>query len=158
MKINIPDIPDLNQLVWRYLYIARMRAAEGLKANIPQEDWKISPWLEILCDDNIPKTFQFDEIDKVQYQAIINKMRTDRYKGYGADCMYHNLIRPMERLFTVDMPLNGRLIAALTYCEATEDLGLFIKKLVGWERCPDYLSEQSVIEELSKIRTKSLIV
>ena len=42
-----------------------MKAAVGFQANIPQEDWKISPWLEILCNDNIPKTFQFDEIDNV---------------------------------------------------------------------------------------------
>ena len=40
LKITIPDIPDLNQLEWRYLYKARIAAAEGYKADIPKNEWK----------------------------------------------------------------------------------------------------------------------
>ena len=52
---------------------------------------------------------------------------------YGPDCMYHNFVRPLERLFTVDMPLSKQLAQALKYKDATDDLGHFVMKLV-WIR------------------------
>ena len=153
--INIlpPDNPDLNQLVWRHFYKARSEAAKNYKANISDEDLKISPWLRLLCDESIPKTFYYDDIDKVQCLSAHKLMSKHNEDFYGPDCMYHNFVRPLERLFTVDMPLSKQLAQALKYKDATDDLGHFVMKLVGWDRFPGKFTAQSMVEELSKIRT-----
>ena len=50
------------------------------------------------------------------------------------------------------MPLNNQLIAALSYRDATEDLGLFIKYLIGWTEYPECMDAQSIVEEFSKVQ------
>ena len=48
INIRPPDNPNLNQLVWRHFYKTRSEAARNYKANISDEDLKISPWLRLL--------------------------------------------------------------------------------------------------------------
>ena len=152
IAIYPPDIPDLNQIVWRYFYTARVEAAKDYHIEVSQEDLQLSPWLQLLCDDNIPKTFYYDDIDKVQCLSAHKIMNQKTSDWYGPDCLYHNFIRPLERLFTVDMPLNAQLAAALKYKDATDDLGHFVMKLVGWKRFPKKINAVTIVEELSKMR------
>jgi len=50
------------------------------------------------------------------------------------------------------MPLNEKLQQALLHKDATEDLGTFLLKFIGWESWPLNLNSVKVIEELSRIR------
>ena len=135
------------------MYRVRVEAARNYDAQITEEESKISPWMKILCDPKIAKTFHFDEIDKIQCLAIHQKMEYDSTRrNWGPDYFYHCYIRPIERLFTIDMPLNNQLIAALSYRDATEDLGLFIKYLIGWTEYPECMDAQSIVEEFSKVQ------
>ena len=153
INIHPPDNPDLNQIVWRFFYKARAEAAKDYHIEISKEDLNLSPWLRLLCDDTVPKTFYFDDIDKVQCIAAHKMMaRKGKFEFYGPDCLYHNFVRPMERLFALDMPLSNHLASALRYKDATDDLGLFLMKLIGWNRIPFQCTATTIIEELSKIR------
>ena len=77
LQIRYPDIPDLYQIIWRYIYRAGVEAARDYNARITEEESKVSPSMRILCDPKIAKTFHFDEIDKIQCLAIYQKMEYD---------------------------------------------------------------------------------
>ena len=56
INIRPLDNPNLNQLVWRHFYKTRSEAARNYKANISDEDLKISPWLRLLSYLMLQKT------------------------------------------------------------------------------------------------------
>ena len=132
------------------MYRATIAADLNYDAWITEEESNISPWMKILCNPTLIKTFHFDKIDKVQCLAIHQKMAGEIRRLWGPDYHYHCYIHPLERLFTVDMPMNSWLIAALSYRDATMDIGLFIKHLIGWTEFPERMDSQSIAKNYQK--------
>jgi hypothetical protein len=152
LKVPYPDNPDVSFTIWRRLYKARMEAVTNVTRELPLKEWEKSPWLQMLSDSRITKTFQWDQLDVMQYwwahhDISYQKLQTEIYPN-----LYHNFVRPLERLFALGMPLNEKLQQALLHKDATDDLGTFILKLIGWESWPLNLNAVKVIEELSRIR------
>ena len=152
LGLGNPENSDEVQMIWRPLYAARLKAAENYKAEITTAQRTQSPWLELLCDERIHKDFHFDEIDKTQYAEAWEKHDFTTLQMTGAETLYNIFIRPLERMFTVDMPMNHRLMEALHSKDGTTDLAAYIIKLVGWDAAPFKLDPPRMIEELSKIR------
>ena len=152
LETGNPESSDQIHMIWRPLYAARLRAAESYKAKITATQRIQSPWLEILCDDSIPKDFDFDEIDKVQYAAAWQKYDFTRLQMTGPETLYNIFIRPLERMFAADMPMNQKLMEAIKSKDGTTDLTTYIVKLVGWDATPFTLDASRMVEELSKIR------
>ena len=74
INIRPPDNPDLNQLVWRHFYKTRSKADRNYKANISDEDLKISPWLSLLSYLMLQKNSQKNQRRK-QHMEYENKKR-----------------------------------------------------------------------------------
>ncbi len=152
--LRIPTNDNLTAVyvLWRRLYIARCEAAKGYTFEFPVKEWDKYPWIALLCDSRVTKTFNWDDIDGLQFwwahkDTSYQKLQTESFAN-----LYNNFVRPLERLFALDMPLNEKLQSALHSRDATEDLSTFLLKLIGWEEWPLALSQKTVIEELSKIR------
>ena len=152
LDIGNPENSDQVQAIWRPLYAARLKAAEDYRARITVAQRIKSPWLELLCDDSIPKDFEYDEIDKTQYAAAWERYDFTKLQMTGAETLYNIFIRPLERLFVADMPMNQKLLEALQTKDGTTDLATYIIKLVGWDAPPFKLEAPKMVEELSKIR------
>ena len=64
------------------MYRATIAADLNYDAWITEEESNISPWMKILCNPTIIKTFHFDKIDKVQCLAIHQKWQ-EKSDAYG---------------------------------------------------------------------------
>lgn len=110
----------------------------------------------MLNDYNMAKSFEFDSIDSVQYFWAIKDISFRKLQMEPFHSIYNTFVRPLERLFASEMPLNDKLISALHSKDTTTNLATFIRKLIGWEQWPNHLTDRKVVEELSRIRAVPL--
>ena len=148
---------DLLQIIWRKLYAARLEANEKTKS--PNWHYQVpshlqNPWIRLLSDMTVAKSFQYDNIDIVQAVEAQRKFEKTLSTAQVED-LYSAFIRPLERLFTMDMPLNVRLMRALHNKDGTDDMVRYICRLVGWNEFPLNMTTSSLIEQLSMIRATS---
>jgi hypothetical protein len=151
---------DLLQIIWRKLYAARLEANEKTKS--PNWHYQVpshlqNPWIRLLSDMTVAKSFQYDNIDIVQAVEAQRKFEKTLSTAQVED-LYSAFIRPLERLFTMDMPLNVRLMRALHNKDGTDDMVRYICRLVGWNEFPLNMTTSSLIEQLSMITAHSLHV
>ena len=155
---NVGSNSDLLQIVWRKLYSARLEAEERTRS----PSWRIeapadlhSPWVRLLMDMSVAKSFQYDNIDIVQAIEAKKAFHSQNLNQVSTDDLYSAFIRPIERLFTMEMPLNSRLIKALHTKDGTNDMVRYICRLVGWDEFPLRMSANELLEQLSRIRATS---
>ena len=145
-------------IVWRRLYVASREAQAFIEADPAvwlqraEEMRDKCPWISMLMDRTIVKSFDFEAIDIVQMAEAIRTIEGSQIHILRNRALYDRLFRPLERLFAYDMPLRDRLHYAMQDCDATDDVMLIMLRLVGLTRIPLNLSARFLTEELSRIR------
>jgi len=152
LQINPSNFKDTLMVLWRRLYAARVEAAHLSEFLLPQKHWTMSPWLELLSDTNVSKTFDHDYVDVSQYYTAHRHFRLHTLQTAPFETLYNNFVRPLERLFTTDMPLNAKLQDAVLSKDATDDLAKYVCTLIGWDELPYHMQATALVEELSRIR------
>ena len=144
-------------ILWRRLYAARFEAQKLLERELLKQlktahETKGCPWIDLLLDYDIAKSFHFDEIDILQMSEALRSIPGQKVHVLRNRQFYDRFFRPLERLFAFNMPLRDRLFYAMESCDATEDLTGILLKYVGIPTLPLNLSPRFVTEELSRIR------
>ena len=101
------------------IFTAGMRSPD--QTHTPEWMPKNIPWITLLQDISTTKTFPFDDLDIIQYQNAWLK------HGPNADRLnqqeiYDYFFRPLERLFSYNMPLSKLLFEACQSKEASDKL------------------------------------
>ena len=150
-------------IMWNRLRDARKLAAEELAQH--QDPWRNAPegctnpnpqldtlWLQYARQPD-PKGVWSRNIDVVQHvyahQWCLSHTETDDY-AYRTD-LYDIMIRPIERLFGVDMKLSRSLLAATMDCEKQSWVKRKILKITGITY-PTFLKTNYCLSRLSEIR------
>ena len=145
-------------VLWRRLYSCRQQAQE-----IVSNDWEqyqalaqpaetASPWIHILLNNEIVKSFPFDELDMIQMAEAIKKSKGKQVHVMKARQVYDRFIRPLERLFALDMPLKDRLYYGMLDTDASDDVAAIVFKFAGITTLPMSVSSRFIVEELSRVR------
>ena len=153
MRIQQVENIELNKIIWRRMYVARMEAAKMFTSiNVTPLKSIQSPWINLLKDPKVTKTFEWDHLDILQYEWAHRDISYTKLQLESFGSVYNTFIRPLERLFTLNMPMNEKLLSALHSKDATDDLGTFILRLIGWTHWPTTCNNKRIVEELSRIR------
>ena len=144
-------------IIWRRLYAARWEAQKFLRSNYKQHlenvpEAATCPWIQLLLNQDVVKTFPFEDIDIIQMAEAVKSIPGQKVHILRNRQFYDRFLRPLERLFALDMPLRDRLFYAMEDVDATEDLTAIVLQLVGIRLLPLNLAPRFVTEEFSRIR------
>ena len=145
-------------IVWRRLLCARMEALAIVENDIntwltpAYQIMEDCPWVKMLWDTSVTKTFPFDYIDILQMAEAYKSVEGSKLHIVKNRQVYDRLFRPLERLFALNMPLRDRLFYGMEECDATDDVTAIMMSLIGITKVPLNLSPRFVVEELSRIR------
>ena len=150
-------------LLWRRMFLAKTQAATLTNMSDPWSDSDVpdplpelvTPWRTEIQN---AKTTEFplhnlDEIQHVHAHKFIatEEARQRRYDRSMMNDLYDMLVRPMERMFTCDMPLSEHLLNSQHDVVKQKWLFSTITKMCGHFKWPRQ-STIFILKELSKIR------
>ena len=144
-------------ILWRRLFCARMEARAIVEKDVekyldPIKAETKCPWVSFLLDNQVTKSFPFDEIDIIQMHEATKNFGGQRVHTLRNRQVYDRFLRPLERMFSLNMPLRDRLFYAMEDVDATEDLVAIMLQWAGIPTMPMNLSARFTVEELSRTR------
>ena len=100
--------------LWRHCSLMRKEAAidsnEDYRRNLGAlPGLEKIPWLKLLTDHTVAKSFPFDTQDIVQYQQAWSYHGNSSIHTLDSRELYDCFFRPLERLCTMDMPMTQLL-------------------------------------------------
>ena len=146
------------QRLWTVCFKAREEALKATKQeygpNTPEKDNHLSvPWLILLQDASIKKSFYHDILDIIQYQMAINRLQHKEITHIKPKEFYDMFFRPLERLYASNMPLRSQILPAYESHEGEMKLINFLSTLAGFQETPEHLSRFYIVDQISRLRT-----
>jgi len=121
---------------WRHLREAQQEAQRLLHTMLDHEQLRSLYKTDHrkMLKGQLPKTSHTSRLEIIQHnQAHIEAQRI-RWKKMKPTDIYDWFIRPIEKLFTIDMPRGATLLRAMLYPQSAKHLLTFIKRYTGIPR------------------------
>lgn len=134
---------------WRHLLIAQDKANKSLTKEYLRDTHKTD--YRAMLKNKTPKTIITRKVDLIQHRFAHQEAEKIGWVNLTQRNVYDWFIRPVERLFAVDMPQGPLLMRAMTYHNSAQKLFNIITRFTGIPPLAN-ITPIFMVEEMSKIR------
>ena len=134
---------------WRHLLIAQDKANKSLTQEDLRDNHKTD--YRAMLKNKTPKTIITRKVDLIQHRFAHQEAERIGWVNLTQRNVYDWFIRPVERLFAVDMPQGPLLMRAMTYHNSAQKLFNIITRFTGIPPLAN-ITPIFMVEEMSKIR------